>query len=102
MACSCFTSVVASHPVGSLQVGDLPSDQVGEDPDPLVVVELLEDLLVPGVKESSFKVKNYSFNQVYFYEDKIRSLNYSQLSFKGCLANDISPRVPIFRYSEPI
>ena len=53
MACSCFTSVVASHPVGSLQVGDLPSDQVGEDPDPLVVVELLEDLLVPGAKESS-------------------------------------------------
>ena len=45
-----ITSVVASHPVGSLQVGDLASDEVGEDADPLVVVVLLEDLLVPEVQ----------------------------------------------------
>ena len=45
-----ITSVVASHPVGSLQVGDLASDEVGENSDPLVVVVLLEDLLVPEVQ----------------------------------------------------
>jgi len=52
-----YTSVVTCHPVCSLQVGDLPADEIGEDPDTLVVVVLLEDFFVPGNVELKLVVK---------------------------------------------
>ena len=71
-----LTSVITCHPVSSLEIRDFSTNKVGEDPDPFVVIVLLEDLLIPD-KEITF------YRQAGVAEGLARSLSASVANSKA-------------------